>query len=52
MTLPGRFASQGAQLAVVGVAHVGKTLFPLEHRSDQGVAEHQVDVVGDEHQRA
>src|SRR2546430_5406664 len=45
--LPG----EGAQLAVIGIAHVGKALLPLLERALQRAPEPEVDVVRDEHQR-
>src|SRR3989440_1833542 len=49
--LPIYLPGEGAQLAVIGIAHVGKALLPLLERALQRVPEHEVDVVSDEHQR-
>src|SRR5947208_297173 len=41
---------EGAELAGIRVAHVGKALLPLLERALQRVPEHEVDVVSDEHE--
>src|SRR5205823_1667030 len=44
-------ARGGAQPGIVGIAHVGEALVALHDRPHERIAEHQVDVVGDQHQR-
>src|SRR5438445_2814730 len=44
--LPG----EGAEIAVIGITHVGEALLSLFDRALQRVPKHQVDVIRDEHQ--
>src|SRR2546426_69437 len=52
LRLPRHFPRQRPQPGVVGLTHVREALFPFQDGAGERVAEHEVDVVGDQHQRA